>query len=71
MTPCESTPLAVCQKWSDSLTYAIERVRYLSLSLISEPKTCLQFVFDGKDVLVWVPTGFWKIYLLQNLAVSV
>ena len=60
MTPYESTPLAVCQKWSDSLTYTIERVRCLSLSLISELKTCLQFVFDGKNVFVWLPTGFGK-----------
>ena len=30
------------------------------MSLKPEQKECIKCIFDGKDVLVWLPTGFGK-----------
>ena len=43
-----------------SLVYAVARVGCSSLSLKPEQKECIKYIFDGKDVFVWLPTGFGK-----------
>ena len=35
-------------------------VGYSSMSLKPEQKECIKCIFDGKDVFVWLPTGFGK-----------
>ena len=40
--------------------YALQRVGCSSMSLKPEQKACIKYVFDGKDVFVWLPTGFGK-----------
>ena len=42
------------------LVYAVARVGCSSLSLKHEQKECIKCIFDGKDVFVWLPTGFGK-----------
>ena len=42
------------------LVYALARVGCSSISLKPEQKECIQCIFDGKDVFVWLPTGFGK-----------
>ena len=42
------------------LVYALARVGCSSFSLKPEQKECIQCIFDGKDVFVWLPTGFGK-----------
>ena len=40
--------------------YALARVACSSVSLRLEQKECMKCIFDGKDVFVWLPTGFVK-----------
>ena len=42
------------------LVYTLARVGYSSMSLKPEQKECIKCIFDGKDVFVWLPTGFGK-----------
>ena len=42
------------------LVYSLARVGCSSISLKPEQKECIQCIFDGKDVFVWLPTGFGK-----------
>ena len=53
------------------LEYALERVRWSSLSLIPERKAYIAVCFDGKDVFVWLSGRNLEVYVLQRLDVIV
>ena len=42
------------------IAYALRRVGYPSMTLKPEQKDCVQCIYEGKDVFVWLPTGFGK-----------
>ncbi len=43
-----------------AVVYALERVGRSSLQLKPEQRASIKAVFDGKDVFIWLPTGFGK-----------
>ena len=42
------------------LAFALERIRKQQLKLKREQVASIRHVYDGKDVFVWLPTGFGK-----------
>ena len=43
-----------------SIAYTLKCVGCPSLSLKPEQKACVSYICDGKDVFLWLPTGFGK-----------
>ena len=43
-----------------SITYALERVGCPAIALKTEQRVCLKHLYEGKDVFLWLPTGFGK-----------
>ena len=43
-----------------ALTYALERIGRPSVQLKPQQRASIQAVYDGRDVFVWLPTGFGK-----------
>ena len=43
-----------------SISYALEKIACLSVVLKSEQAACIQCIYKGKDVFLWLPTGFGK-----------
>jgi ATP-dependent DNA helicase RecQ len=43
-----------------AISYALERVGCPSLTLKPEQRASIKAVYDGKDVFLWLPTGFGK-----------
>ena len=45
-------------EFSKSLSYALSALGVPSLSPKEEQKLVIRAAYDGKDVFVWLPTGF-------------
>ena len=43
-----------------SIMYALERIGCLAIALKTEPRDCIKYLYEGKDVFLWLPTGFGK-----------
>ena len=43
-----------------SITYALERVGCPAIALKMEQRDCINHLYEGKDVFLWLPTGFGK-----------
>ena len=43
-----------------SITYALERVGCPAIALKTEQRDCIKHLYEGKDVFLWLPTGFGK-----------
>ena len=43
-----------------SISLALERVGCPSVTLKKEQRACIKSVYEGKDVFLWLPTGFGK-----------
>ena len=43
-----------------SISYALEKITCSTVVLKSEQATCIKCVYEGKDVFLWLPTGFGK-----------
>ena len=54
------TSLQGLEKMERPIAYALRRVGYPSMTLEPEQKDCVQCVYEGKDVFVWLPTEFGK-----------
>ena len=50
-----------------NISVALRRVGYPSMTLEPEQKDCVQCVYEGKDVFVWLPTGFGKTVCFEVL----
>ena len=49
------------RRWSArSITYALERVSCSAIALKTEQRDCISHLYEGKDVFLWLPTGFGK-----------
>ena len=42
------------------LSFALEKVGRSSVVLKAEQATCVKHIYEGKDVFLWLPTGFGK-----------
>ena len=42
------------------ITYALERVGCPAIALKTEQRDCIKHLYEGKDVFLWLPTGFGK-----------
>ena len=51
-----------------SISLALQQVGCPSVTLKAEQRSCIKSVCDGKDVFLWLPTGFGK-SLLRGVAV--
>jgi len=40
--------------------YALERLVCASVTLKDEQTACVKAIYEGKDVFLWLPTGFGK-----------
>ena len=54
-------------EFSKSLSYALSALGVPSLSPKEEQKLVIRAAYDGKDVFVWLPTGFGKSLCFQAL----
>ena len=61
------TSLQGLEKMERPIAYALRRVGYPSMTLEPEQKDCVQCVYEGKDVFVWLPTGFGKTVCFEVL----
>ena len=61
------TSLQGFEKMERPIAYALRRVEYPSMTLEPEQKDCVQCVYEGKDVFVWLPTGFGKTVCFEVL----
>ncbi len=43
-----------------SLSYALDKVGRPNIALKPEQRECIEHIYVGKDVFVWLPTGFGK-----------
>ena len=43
-----------------SITYTLERVGCPAIALKMEQRDCINHLYEGKDVFLWLPTGFGK-----------
>jgi len=43
-----------------SILYALERLGYASVTLKDEQTACVKAIYEGKDIFLWLPTGFGK-----------
>ena len=46
--------------FSSAISYALEKLGVPDLILKEEQRLSIQAVYDGKDVFIWLPTGFGK-----------
>ena len=62
-----SSSSAVSKDFASYFSYALSCLRKEDLVLKHEQSEVLEFVFRGKDVFVWFPTGFGKSICYQAL----
>ena len=43
-----------------SISYALEKIACSTVVLKAEHATCIKCIYEGKDVFLWLPTGFGK-----------
>ena len=43
-----------------SISYALEKIACSSIVLKAEQAPCIKYIYEGKDVFLWLPTGFGK-----------
>ena len=55
------------QNFTDSVNYALSKLGMSHLKLKDEQKQAIQAAYDGKDVFVFLPTGFGKSVCFQSL----
>ena len=46
--------------FSSAISYALEKLAVPHLILKKEQHLSIQAVYDGKDIFIWLPTGFRK-----------
>ena len=46
--------------FTDALSYALSRVGLSSIALKQEQLTAIRYLYQRKDVFLWLPTGFGK-----------
>ena len=51
---------ATISEFDRAVAYSLSRLGKSELKLKSEQKASIRHVYDGKDVFVWLPTGFGK-----------
>ena len=61
------TSLQGLKKMERPIAYALRCVGYPSMTLELEQKDCVQCVYEGKDVFVWLPTEFGKTVCFEVL----
>ena len=59
--------MAASATFEEHLQQALCHLSCPSLQLKPEQKSSIQYVYDGKDVFVWLPTGFGKSMCYQVL----
>ena len=50
----------VVSKMDRSISYALEKVGRQTVTLKPEQSKCISYMYEGKDVFLWLPTGFGK-----------
>ena len=61
---------AVTSEFDCAVAYSWNRLGNSDLELKLEQKTSIRHIYEGKDVFVWLPTGFGKSICYETLAVS-
>ena len=59
MRDCTVVTMASCEV-DQTISYALHRLGCESLTLKSQQRKCVEYIYDGKDVFLWLPTGFGK-----------
>ena len=54
-------------EFSSSVTYALQKLGTPDLVLKPEQRTAINAVYNGRDVFVWLPTGFGKSLCFHTL----
>ena len=58
---------SVAEELDRCLSYALKRLGTPELQLKAEQRSAIESVYRGKDVFVWLPTGFGKSICYQTL----
>ena len=48
------------EEFDCAVVYALQQLRCPSMQLKTEQKAAIMAIYEGKDVFVWLPTGFGK-----------
>ena len=58
--------------FTDALSYALSRVGLSSIALKQEQLTAIRYLYQRKDVFLWLPTGFGKLVyeVLRSFSIS-
>lgn len=59
--------MACGSSFSESLIYAHSSLKMSHLSLKPEQRSSMEAIYDGRDVFVWLPTGYGKSLCYQAL----
>ena len=54
---------------SECVSYALLKLQMSDVSLKAEQRSSMKAIYDGRDVFVWLPTGYGK-SLLSSLTIS-
>ena len=58
---------AVTSEFDRAVAYSLSRLGKFDLKLKPEQETTIRHVYEGKDVFVWLPTGFGKSICYESL----
>ena len=59
--------MACGPSFSESLVYALSSLKMSHLTLKPEQRSSMEAIYDGRDVFVWLPTGYGKSLCYQAL----
>ena len=66
-SPVQHSVQLACPDFSGALSHALEMLGSSDIDLKEEQKQAIRAVYEGKDVFVWLPTGFGKSICSQTL----
>ena len=53
-----------------AFSYALQRLGCPDLTLKPEQRVAVEFLYEGKDVFLWLPTGFGKSMCYEVLVIA-
>lgn len=59
--------MAATVTFDEAISYAFQRLSCPTLKLKPEQRSAIEYIFNGSDVFVWLPTGFGKSICYQVL----